>query len=145
MSTALLRSSCSPTLNGLQSASGLLKGPASVPFIPSGNNGRCRKPIARSLNAITPFRLIPSAAARVTYELKPAAVSFAPARSGRKIRRARLCTNFETEDRRVELAKNTDTLPSVSTTAIVTRACCRRLPIPARVRFAIATAHRGSG
>ena len=84
ISTELIRSSCSPTLNGLQSASGLLNGPASVPFMPSGNNGRCRKPTARSLNAIEPLRPMPSADARVTYEPKPAAVSLAAASVARK-------------------------------------------------------------
>src|SRR4029079_15769485 len=67
------RSSCKPTLNGLQSAIAVLNGPAAVSFIPSGKNGRCRKPIARSLKENAPSNLKPSALARPTYDPKPAA------------------------------------------------------------------------
>src|ERR1051325_10136677 len=67
------RSSCKPTLNGLQAPNAVLNGPAAVSLMPSGKNGRCRKPTARSLNATLPSNLSPSAAARSTYEPNPAA------------------------------------------------------------------------
>src|SRR5438045_4527145 len=77
-----IRSSCRPTLKGLQSASAVLNGPAAVSFIPSGKNGRWRNPVARSVKATEPSNRSPSAEARSTYEPKPAArkeaAAFAP-------------------------------------------------------------------
>src|SRR6266850_8100687 len=69
----LIKSNCKPTLKGLQSLSGVLNGPAAVLLIPSGKNGRCRKPPARSVKATVPSSLSPSAIARSTYDPKPAA------------------------------------------------------------------------
>src|SRR3954454_23690272 len=78
----LTRSSCKPSLNGLQSASAVLSGPAAVLSIPSGKKGRCRKPLARSVKANEPSKRSPSACARSTYDPSPAALSalaaFAP-------------------------------------------------------------------
>src|ERR1041385_2700113 len=67
------RSSCRPTLNGLHAGSAVLNGPAAVSSMPSGKNGRCRKPIARSLKATEPSKRRPSADARSTYDPNPAA------------------------------------------------------------------------
>src|SRR6266550_5850197 len=75
----LIRSSCKPTLKGLQSTSDVLNGPAAVLLIPSGKKGRCRKPPARSVKATDPSNFRPSAAARSTYEPKPALLKEAPA------------------------------------------------------------------
>src|SRR6185369_2292374 len=72
---ARTRSNCSPTLNGLQLPIAVLNGPGAVLSIPSGKDGRCRKPIARSLNANAPLNCKPSLAARSTYAPKPAARS----------------------------------------------------------------------
>src|SRR5258706_16035515 len=79
VSATFIRSSCRPLLKGLQSASKVLNGPACVSFIPSGNSGRWRNPIARSLYATEPFSGTLSAATRVTYEPNPAPVSFVAA------------------------------------------------------------------
>src|ERR1051326_6792194 len=65
--------STKPTLNGLHAGRAVLNGPGAVSSIPSGKNGRWRKPTARSLNATEPSNLSPSAAARSTYDPKPAA------------------------------------------------------------------------
>ncbi len=48
------RSSCSPSLNGLQIVIGSASGPLAVPKMPSGKYGRARLPIARLLYAM-PF------------------------------------------------------------------------------------------
>src|SRR6266566_2783606 len=67
-----IKSSCNPTLNTLHAPIPVLKGPGAVLFIPSGKNGRCKNPPARSVNAIDPSNLNPSAAARSTYDPNPA-------------------------------------------------------------------------
>src|SRR5215510_10585001 len=75
----LIKSSCRPTLKTLQLFSSVLNGPAAVLLMPSGKNGRCKNPPARSVNATEPFNCKPSAAARSTYDPNPAARSNAPA------------------------------------------------------------------
>src|SRR5260370_32677318 len=67
-----IKSSCKPTLNTLHTSIPVLKGPGAVLFIPSGKNGRCKNPPARSVNATEPSSLNPSAAARSTYDPNPA-------------------------------------------------------------------------
>src|SRR6267142_649152 len=67
-----IKSSCKPTLNTLHAPIPVLKGPGAVLFIPSGKNGQCKNPPARSVNATEPSSLNPSAAARSTYDPKPA-------------------------------------------------------------------------
>src|SRR5262249_37252652 len=62
-SACLTSATCSPTLNGLQVLSGLENGPFRVPGIPSGYNGRERKPTDRLVNANFPSSPTPSAAA----------------------------------------------------------------------------------
>src|SRR2546428_887837 len=76
---ALIKSTCWPTLNGLHSFNEALKGPASVLLIPSGKNGRCKTPPARSVNATEPSSRSPSAFARSTYDPRPAARNSAEA------------------------------------------------------------------
>src|SRR5205807_8355970 len=76
---ALIRSNCRPTLNGLQSFSSVLNGPAAVLLIPSGKNGRCKNPPARSVKATEPSSRSPSAFARSTYDPRPAARNSAAA------------------------------------------------------------------
>src|SRR6266403_6345955 len=66
-----IKSSCKPTLNTLHTSIPVLKGPGAVLFIPSGKNGRCKNPPARSVNATEPSSLNPSAAARSTYDPNP--------------------------------------------------------------------------
>src|SRR5438132_13765819 len=75
----LIKSSCSPTLNTLQLFSSRLNGPAAVLLMPSGKNGRCRNPPARSVNATDPSSRKPSAAARSTYDPRPAPRNSTPA------------------------------------------------------------------
>src|SRR5215468_2912313 len=75
----LTSASCNPTLKGLQMLIGFENGPFTVPSIPSGKNGRERKPCARLLNANLPSSITPSAAAASTYLPKPAARNCAPA------------------------------------------------------------------
>src|SRR6185369_8286555 len=75
----LIKSSCKPTLKTLQLLSSVLNGPAAVLLMPSGKNGRCKNPPARSVNATEPFSCKPSADARVTYDPKPAPRNKAPA------------------------------------------------------------------
>src|SRR5437870_6142113 len=75
----LIKSSCRPTLKTLHSLISRLNGPAAVLLMPSGKNGRCRNPPARSVNATEPSSFKPSAAARSTYDPKPAARNDAPA------------------------------------------------------------------
>src|SRR2546423_5774537 len=76
---ALIKSSCRPTLKTLQLLSSVLNGPAALLLMPSGKNGRCRNPPARSVNATDPSSRKPSAAARSTYDPKPAPRNNAPA------------------------------------------------------------------
>src|SRR5215470_4302637 len=78
-SVGLTSASCNPTLNGLQILNCFENGPFAVPLIPSGKNGRERKPCARLLNANFPSSITPSAAAASTYLPKPAARNCAPA------------------------------------------------------------------
>src|SRR6266550_7629081 len=75
----LIRSSCKPTLKGLQSTSDVLNGPAAVLLIPSGKKGRCRKPPARSVKATDPSNFRPSARARSAKEENPAPRNKTPA------------------------------------------------------------------
>src|SRR5438128_12515395 len=76
---ALIKSSCRPTLKTLHSFSSRLNGPAELLLMPSGKNGRCRNPPARSVNATEPSSRKPSANARSTYDPKPAPRNNAPA------------------------------------------------------------------
>src|SRR5713226_873236 len=107
--------------------------------MPSGKNGRCRKPIARSVKAIAPLSCTPSFAARVTYEPKPAPLNNTPAFAREKNAAVRaFCTDTSKPNTGASKVRKTpSTTPFASTTAIVTRALlpsgCR---IAARVMFA---------
>src|ERR1051325_10702528 len=75
----LIRSSCKPTLKTLHCSMAVLNGPGAVLLMPSGKNGRCRNPPARSVKATDPSNFKPLAPARSTYDPKPATRNRAPA------------------------------------------------------------------
>src|ERR1700693_5042155 len=97
------RSDWSPTLNGLHSEYGRENGPAGVSLIPSGKNGRERKPFARSLKATEPSSRRPSDRAFETYSPNFAAERAAPPPRRREEggRPRLLRRDIEAEDRRV--------------------------------------------
>src|SRR5262245_13711236 len=135
----LTSATCKPSLNGLQMLIGFENGPFAVPFIPSGKNGRARKPIARLLNANFPSRNTPSTAAASTNLPKPAARNCAPAVGRLKKFAVRaFCAATSNPKGGASIVLNApSTAPLVSTTKILTstgEGTGRR--IAARIRYA---------